>query len=584
MSRKVTFKTLFLISQRDASARKQTLSEQMILLGRNGTGKSRIIKNLFWVFGCNPPKRNVGKWDAETIGALEFSVDDKDYFVLRQGSRLGLFHGEKLLFATQKMGEWDKHIAQLFGYRLKLPRHKGNRFDQAGMEYLTLPFYMDQDGSWGESWDTYKDLGQFKNWKKPTFQSFIGLKPNAYFEAKQKQDELTAVLNEKRKELDAQRAAFQRVEEILPTDVPTLDPQAFRDELAELGRQAAAAYDLQVRTRAKLLAVVSTREQMRAELQLAGTAHKELSSDIVYLSELPSGPIECPTCGVQHENSFHARLTLSQDADTMAALVAELQSRSDQLTGEEDAIRAQLSDISRSIAEFDRTAQERRADLAVGELLIAQSRRTLDEAFRRVSLEMKVNVTELEAQERDLKARVRQFIDKRRMKAVQTYFSTAVDTYSQTLNVPSDERVSQVNAGDRAEAGGSSAPRSMLAVHLGLLATNIEHGDCPLFPFVVDTPQQSGQDEDNLRTMIEVAGRAASTNHQVILAIETLPEGTDVSSFEVIPFEKSHGALSKQDFPAVAEVIRGPLKALNEALAFEGGSRKQSSQTSAQDS
>jgi len=376
-------------------------------------------------------------------------------------------------------------------------------------------------------------------------------------------------LNEKRRELDAQTAAFRRVEEILPEDVPTLDPQAFRDELAELGRMAAAAYNLQVKTRAKLLAVMGTREQIRSELRLAGAAHKELSADIVYLSELPPGPIECPTCGVQHENSFHARLTLSQDTDTMAALVAELQTRSEEQRIEEESIRSQLSEIARTIDEFDRAAQERKADLALSELLAAQSRRTLDEAFHRVALEIKESLTDLEAQERDLKARAKQYLDKHRIKTVQGYFSAAVSTFSQALNVPSDEQVSKVVPGDRAEAGGSSAPRSMLAVHLGLLSTNSEYGDCPLFPFVMDTPQQSGQDEKNLRTMIEVAGRAASASHQVVLAIETLPADVDISSFVIVPFEKSHGAMSREDFPAVAEVIRRPLMLLNEALVSD---------------
>lgn len=567
MSRKVTFKTLYLISRRDASARRLDLSRKTLLLGSNGTGKSRITKNLFWVFGCNPPKRNVGNWDSETIGALEFSFEGKNYFVLRQGNRLGLFLDGRLLFGAQKMGEWSRHIAQIFGYRLQLPRHGGKRFDQAGMEYLTLPFYMDQDGSWGASWDTYENLGQFKAWKKPTFESFIGLKPNAYFEAKQKQDELTILLNEKRRELEAQTAAFRRVEEILPEDLPTLDPQAFRDELAELGRQATDAYNLQVKARAKLLAVMGARAQMRAELQLAGAAHKELSSDIVYLSDLPAGPIECPTCGVHHENSFHARLTLSQDMDTMAALVAELQSRSEELRTEEKSIRSQLAEIARVIANFDRTARERKADLALSELLAAQSRRTLDEAFQRVSMEIKINLAELEAKERELKTRAKHFLDKHRIKTVQDYFSNAVVEFSQTLNVPSDEQVSKVVPGSRAEAGGSSAPRSMLAVHLGLLSTNAKYGDCPLFPFVMDTPQQSGQDENNLRKMIEVAGCAASASHQVVLAIETLPVGLDISSFAVVPFEESQGALLKEDFAAVAEVVRRPLTLLNEALS-----------------
>ena len=83
--------------------------------------------------------------------------------------------------------------------------------------------------------------------------------------------------------------------------------------------------------------------------------------------------------------------------------------------------------------------------------------------------------------------------------------------------------------------------------------------------------------------MIEVAGRAASANHQVVLAIETLPADLDISSFAVVPFEKSPGARSKEDFSAVAEIIRQPLTLLNEALAFAEGSKKQSARTSTQD-
>ncbi|CAD0329194.1 hypothetical protein LYZ86_14265 [Xanthomonas hortorum pv. cynarae] len=199
-------------------------------------------------------------------------------------------------------------------------------------------------------------------------------------------------------------------------------------------------------------------------------------------------------------------------------------------------------------------------------------------------MEIKVNLTDLEAKERELKVRAKHFLDKHRIKTVQEYFSNAVTTFSQTLNVPSDEQVSKVVPGNRAEAGGSSAPRSMLAVHLGLLSTNAEYGDCPLFPFVMDTPQQSGQDEKNLRKMIEVARRAASASHQVVLAIETLPADLDTSNFSVVPFEKSQGALSKDDFPAVAEVIRGALTLLNEELAFERSYRKQNGRAGAQDS
>ena len=73
MNRRVRYKTLWLVSARDGSARKQLFSQKTLLLGPNGTGKSRIIKNLYWVFGCKTRKRDAGMWDPDTVAALEFT-------------------------------------------------------------------------------------------------------------------------------------------------------------------------------------------------------------------------------------------------------------------------------------------------------------------------------------------------------------------------------------------------------------------------------------------------------------------------------------------------------------------------------
>ncbi|MGJ4801838.1 hypothetical protein [Luteimonas sp. SDU82] len=575
-NRSVIFKTLWLVSQRDTSARRLDFHSKTLLLGPNGTGKSRIAKNLYWVFGCDAPKRNMGSWDPKTIGGLEFEFNGKDYLVLRSGPKLGLFSGDELVFASQRRSEWDKFLGGFFGYLLKLSRPgTTKRFDQAGPEYLTLPFYMDQDGSWSASWNTYESLGQFSNWKIPTFEAFIGLRPNAYFDAKQKRDEVAAQLRERQRDLDAQRDAFRRVEDVLPTDVPSLDPKIFRDELAQLGQQAAIAYEQQAKVRGKLLAIVSTREQVRTELQLAGEARRELTADIVYLSELPAGPIECPTCGTEHENSFHARLNLSQDADTMSALVAELQSRAETLRIEETDIRLSLNEIEQTIALYEETATHRKADLALSELLAAQSRKTLDQAFKRVSLDIQAVVTDLESSERELKAKMKLFENKAREKQVREFYLGQLKSLSTTLNVPLDEQMLKFSLGARAQTGGSSAPRSMLATHLALLKTNVEYGDCPVFPFVVDTPQQSGQDEKNLRKMIEVIGKVASIDHQVILAAEFIPDGTDVSIYEIKEFDQSHGALNKDDYPRAVERLRAPYTALNDRIALTGSKKPQ---------
>ena len=67
MSRRVTYETLWIASARDEKGRKQPLQSKTLLFGSNGTGKSRVVKNLYWVFGCNTRKRDAGAWDLSLI-------------------------------------------------------------------------------------------------------------------------------------------------------------------------------------------------------------------------------------------------------------------------------------------------------------------------------------------------------------------------------------------------------------------------------------------------------------------------------------------------------------------------------------
>jgi len=109
----------------------------------------------------------------------------------------------------------------------------------------------------------------------------------------------------------------------------------------------------------------------------------------------------------------------------------------------------------------------------------------------------------------------------------------------------------------------------MLAVHLAMLATNAEWGDSPLFPFVVDTPQQSGQDDPNLTKMVEVLGMAAGVHHQVILAAERLPANVQLGDFDAVRLEQKRSILSKDAFGAAVARLQGPLATLRKSLKPE---------------
>lgn len=567
MNRRVTYKTLWLVSARDESARKQLFSQKTLLLGPNGTGKSRIIKHLYWVFGCKTRKRDAGTWDPDTVAALEFTYRDNDYMVVRDGKRLGMFGANgQLLFSSENMSAWSKALGAFFGFELRLKRPQTATFSQAGPEYMFIPFYMDQDGSWGAGWDTFEQLTQFSDWKGATFESFIGMRPNAYFQAKHLSAEIGERVTERRKELEAQRAAFKRVQDVLPKNLPSLNLAAFRSELAELGRKATKLLQEQVRIRDQLLGLVNTREKVQSELKVALAAYNELKGDFAYLTERAGEAIECPTCGTIHENSFHARILLSSDAESLGGLIMELRTQADEIGSKEANIRASLRMVERSIAELDKLQQERRAKLKLDEVLASQSKKTLDTAFQRVSADLSTTLKKLESEKTKADEEVKKFEEPERLAQVRKYFSSQVSSLSNLVDVPVDEQIGDPKPGARAQSGGSSAPRSMLAVHLAMLATNAEWGDSPLFPFVIDTPQQSGQDDPSLTKMVEILGRTVGIQHQVILAAERLPESAKLGDFDSIGLTQKKAVLSKQYFDEAVARLQGPLVALRDSL------------------
>ena len=61
----------------------------------------------------------------------------------------------------------------------------------------------------------------------------------------------------------------------------------------------------------------------------------------------------------------------------------------------------------------------------------------------------------------------------------------------------------------------------------------------------------------------------ASLNHQVILAVERLPDGVDVGDFETITLAEPRSVMSPTDFDAVTARLATPLAALRDRLRVQ---------------
>jgi hypothetical protein len=325
------------------------------------------------------------------------------------------------------------------------------------------------------------------------------------------------------------------------------------------------------------VSAINLKEKINAELRLAVESHRGLTDDLGFISEFDQATIECPTCGTQHTNSFHARLRLTQDAHSMSLLVGELRDERKTVSKRHEAIFKLLQETEDESKKIKTALNEEPEHIQSKDLLLAaHSVQTLDNAFDRVTLELTKEMQTLDEEVEKYRLAYKQYEDLHRLKAVKGYYNGSISYYSGRLNVPPEEQIIKAKPGERGKVGGSSAPRSLLAVHMAMLRTNSEYGDMPQFPFVVDTLQQSGQDLDNLSSMIEILNGSISPSHQTILALEMLPPAVDISGFDVVYLTEKRQLLNEQDFKNVA-FLEPRLQSMRRAIAIAKSEKKASS-------
>ncbi len=555
ISRQLTFEKLWLISEKELSAREVTLSPgKNLLTGGNGTGKSRVTKHCFWALGCEVHKRVWGGWDAGTAAALFFTFEAKSYTAVRRLDRFALLAGDgKVIVATGQYKTFQEVLCSILHYDLTLMRPNSTKFSLAGFPYLAVPFYLDQDGSWGTNWNTFDNLAQFTKWPTPVFELFIGLSPNAYLVAKARRQELTAQVDEIRKELELQRRAFEKVGEALSDDAPSLDPLRFKSELRTLAATAGRVQQEQRELRTRLTALATMVARAESDLALTRNAQLAVVGDLTYLTALPAKTaLTCPTCGWEHLQSFHAKLGLGTEADALGELVGELTAKLQAARERHAVMLGRLAKVETQLSSLDTDEVSSEGRVGLRSLIASYSKKTVSTALTKIENETSERLVPLERDQAVQAALVKQFEDRDRRLEVKKTFVSNVNRFMADLKTPPEERVLVGSLGRRPSTGGSEMPRSILAVHLAMLHTGYAYSDVPMLPLVVDTFQQSGQDESNLPAMINEAYKSALPGQQTIFAAETVPKLVDLDDVTVQTFTEERHFLRRSEYQAIA--------------------------------
>lgn len=570
MSRTVVFNALWLLSERDARARHLTFNpETNLLAGDNGMGKSRVIKHLVWALGCEPPKRAAGDFDTNTIVVVAVSIGKVQRTFVRQNRGRAAFDRDgRLILATASASQWNEYFAKEFDFPLKLQRHDDEGFGLAGPSYAMLPFYIDQDGGWGVKWTNFTNLTQFTNWKTAVFNSFSGVKPPAYVRNQLLRDEVSYKLRLAKAQVRVQQTSYERVVAMLPPESTVIDETLFAEQLKEIAVKAQTLKQEQCSVRAEVMLLAHERQQRTAELHTALENEKSLVEDLVYLADFPDNQeLVCPTCSHVHTTSFRARQALAVDAHEIHEAAVKLQSILEKLKSKEAELQRSLSAVAEKLRDLNASLNLKQDGDGVADVIAAKSRDTLERAYRATKNELAAQVDTLAEEKQTYEEELAKLTEKGREKRVKEFFGETFISAADALDVDKKEIEKKLKIGERPPAAsGSYMPRAVLATHLALLATHSEYGVGCRFPFIVDTPQQSGQDPASLGRMLD-AILVSSGSGQRMVATESIPEGwVPPKDCKVIRFTEKRNLLREGEFKESAVAVGALVKAMRDAL------------------
>lgn len=526
-----------------------------VVKGANDTGKSSLLKNIYWTFGAEPAHIHPS-WPAARVTTLvHFTLRGERMSMLRDGKIYALFDESARAMGvfTGVVGELGPFLAKLFGFQLRLPNRNGEIIVPPPA-HMFLPYYVDQDRGWNTTYDCFKGLRLIKDYRKNALEYHSGLRPNEYYRIKGQIDDCRSRRQEALREEEVLAGIHGRLREELTQDTFDVSIDDFKAEVDQLLERCDELRVLEEASRGRLADLYSSRHIIKRQIGITAKAHQEIEKDYEFaLSIAEDEIIECPTCGTEHSNTFAERFYLAQDANRCMELIAELEQ--DLLVAESDIQKeeAVIQSHKEKAAEINGILTAKKGAVELSDIVAKRGRKELDSVLVRDIGDVHKEIGRLDAELESLATQLSKYDSKEHKDAIQGSYRSLMDEYLAELDVTKLPPKSYSSISSQIKEQGSDLPRALLAAYYSVLGVTLRHGSCAFCPIVIDSPKQQDQDATNYPRMLEFLRDHQPENSQLILGLVDDCEVTFEGS--VVELETKYSLLQEDGFTEIRDEV-----------------------------
>jgi len=527
-----------------------------LLIGKNDTGKSSLIKTLYWTLGAEPGRVSQ-KWvSADARSALRFEVNQMRYTIVRSKRTFGIFDSDYRLLArfNSVTKELAPYLARMFDFDLQL-RSNNDESSIAAPAYLYLPFYVDQDEGWGSPWGSFANLKQFSGYKQAVAEYHSGLKPNEYYIADNRVHQLKRAIEEPRNKRDTLEIIRGDMQERLNPGTFNIDLDAYKTEISELLAKCNALKIEEEKYRDRVTDCELRAANIEVQQEMLRRSREELSEDFEFAAGQPDS-IVCPTCGHEHLNDFTNRFSIAVDEDRCLELVEALSQELVEIKKERDEAESLLNSSRASFEDAMLLLTKKQGEVSLHELIRNEGRREVGAIIESDLKRAQEQVEQVEGEIRKSTSERDRFMDRERRRELSARYRDLMERHLMKLNVNSVPESAYAKITSSISATGSDAPRLVLAYVYAILKMIREKNQHTFFPIVVDTVNQQEQDPENLKAMLRFIQSERPAGSQLIVGLVDSC-GVDFDGTTVALTEK-YSVLRKSEYGTVSDEV-GPL-------------------------
>ena len=527
--KRLLLKKLIVISRSEQSSLEVPFKKGLnIILGGNKTGKSSLIKSIFTALGCDCSKIEKDWKNLISTYLLYFEYGDEQYCVLRCGKEFSIMKEEKnnytCVINTEKFQLFCDKLMEIFEVNMQCVISNNSEIINVTTPLLFRFQYIDQDDGWSDIGNEFKNVRYIKDWKGDTNKFITGYLNNDYYKLKAKKIQLSNDKEEKLKELKSNEMFVNSISHDLKkksqlenlNQLNTVDD--VQKKLIKLRNDTDDLRKKEYSIKEKMIKLDNNIFMKKIELNNIYKNIEETQKDISFAMEQDE-EIICPICGTKHKNSLNEQLNLSAGLENSEKLRNILEDKINDFKEQLMNFNNEYEDIKNKILKNEELIKDSKEMLSYEELYKNKGKYELYNKCNQELVKIESKYKNLIGEIGALDEQIKEIKSKKRKNEITMQLKDKCKTFAEKINLPS----TYIKFRDLVQVidhTGSETPRLVYMYQSALYLYNLERGGNPFNFYVIDTPNQQGQDEDNLECIFKSMELLLSNKGQVIVGTE----------------------------------------------------------------